>query len=191
MEAGYWGGMNTFFMTMVVGHAMPAGQSPFLSGLSHPVMGLDHLLAMVAVGLLAARGNASVQWQVTGAFLGGMVLGGVLGLFPVLSEPLELGIVLSMTVFGLILVLNQPGLKRCLPGIAGGFALFHGHAHVLAGPEGGALMSYGAGFVLGTVALMAAGVLVGFICREVPKGSWGFRLAGLAVLGMSLVFLCV
>lgn len=172
----------------VLGHAFPAGEGIFLSGLSHPVLGLDHLLAMVAVGLLAVRGTAEVRWWIPGAFLAGMVAGGVLGIFPVLSEPAEGMIVLSMAVFGVVLAVSVRGLERFLPWIVGGFAVFHGHAHVLEGPAGLGLAVYGVGFLLGTAGLMAGGVLGGLICREVPRGSWGLRLAGAGVVVMSLIF---
>ncbi|MCC5846213.1 MAG: HupE/UreJ family protein [Verrucomicrobia bacterium] len=183
--------LNTFLM---LGHAAHGGEGGFWSGMSHPVTGQDHLLAMVAVGLLAVHGSGGesgrVDWRLPLAFLAGMFAGGVLGLFPVLEEPFELGIVLSVTFFGVLLLVASPRLHLLLPGLIAGFALFHGHAHVLEGPDGGALWSYAAGFLAGTAALLGAGVLAGLILLEIPRARvWGIRLAGAGAVVMSLVFL--
>ncbi len=182
--------MNALHSLMLLGHAAHGVEHGFWSGMSHPVTGLDHLLAMVAVGLLAARGAGRISPALPVAFLVGMSAGGMLGLLPLLTEPIELGIVLSVTFFGLLLLWEPTGLRRLTPGLIAGFALFHGHAHVLEGPSGSALWSYAAGFLAGTAALLGAGVLLGLVLRELPRVRvWGIRLAGAGAVVMSLVFL--
>jgi urease accessory protein len=180
--------MNEFFW--MLSHAGHVSESGFFSGMSHPVTGLDHLLAMVAVGLLAVRGVEGVAWKLPLAFLGGMIAGGLLGLFPLMEEPFEPGIALSVSFFGLLLLWRHPALERLAPGLIAGFALFHGHAHVMEGPTGTGLWLYSAGFVSGTAVLLGGGILLGLIFRELPRvQNWGIRLAGTAAVIFGLIFL--
>jgi urease accessory protein len=124
----------------------------FLHGIAHPFGGLDHMLAMVAVGLIAAQLGGRARWLVPVSFLAVMVAGGAIGMA---------AIALSVIVLGL-LVAFRAALPAVLAGaIAGGFALFHGHAHGAELPEGESGLLYGAGFVLATAALHGLGLLGG------------------------------
>lgn len=124
----------------------------FTGGLLHPLTGLDHLLAMIAVGLFAARVTRPMVPVTT--FVGAMAL----GLFSSLGlAPIELGLALSVVALGLLVVLHarSGALPLVLIGVAG---LLHGHAH---GAESvGPALPFAAGALLSTLALHLAGVVI-------------------------------
>lgn len=133
----------------------------FAHGFVHPLSGLDHIIAMVAVGLYAANLGGRNLWLVPSAFVATMIIGGILG-YSGFSLPLvEGGIGLSVVVMSLVVAagVNLPtGAAMALVSL---FALFHGHAH---GSEGTALASflpYAAGFVIATASLHFAGIGLG------------------------------
>jgi len=161
------------------------GESVFLSGLTHPFFGLDHLLAMLAVGLWAAQAGGRAAWALPAAFLSVMALGGALGLNGVELPLVEAGILASVFVLGLaILFAMKAPLYASLPLVAL-FALFHGHAHgaEAAGHSGWA---YGAGFVLATAMLHGAGVGLGLALRGERK-TYALRAAGGAVAAAAVL----
>ena len=110
-------------------HAEHGAASGFLAGLWHPISGLDHVLAMVAVGLWGAQLGRPAIWMLPLAFPLMMAIGGVLGLTGLGLPAVEIAIAVSALVLGaLILVEGRPALPIAL-GIVGFFAVFHGHAH--------------------------------------------------------------
>ncbi|MBP7001269.1 HupE/UreJ family protein [Amaricoccus sp.] len=134
--------------------------APFVSGLLHPLLGADHLLAMVAVGLLAGLAGARAVWAWPASFVGAMILGGALGYRGVPLPLVEPAILASVVVLGVAvaLALRPPLGVACA--VIGLFGVAHGYAHGLEGPALGG-MAYGAGFVGATAALHLAGVAVG------------------------------
>ncbi len=134
-------------------------------GLIHPFTGLDHLLAMVAVGVLAAVvADRRVAWATPAAFVGGMVVGGVAGLAGLASGAVETAIALSVVVLGgLIAATAVPSLRTgaWMPVVALGFGAVHGLAHGAEVPASAAPAGYVAGFVLATIGLHLSGVLLG------------------------------
>lgn len=144
-------------------HLDPAGHGSFAAGLTHPLSGLDHVLAMAAVGLWAAllasrSGRERALWLVPSAFLGAMTLGFLAAIAGLPLPFVEPAILASVIVTGL---LAAAALSVPVPAamvIAGLFALFHGHAH---GGEIGAAIAYAAGFVAATALLHAAGAGAG------------------------------
>lgn len=148
------------------------GGGQFLAGFVHPLSGLDHLLAMVALGVYAAGRSGPPSWALPGGFVLAMVAGAALGVAGVAVPGVEAGIATSVLVLGLLLaLLIRLPLGVALPLIAL-FALFHGHAH---GTEmgSGALTAYAAGFTLATVVLHAAGYQ---IARWTPPSALGRRI---------------
>src|SRR5262245_22655719 len=108
----------------------------FVQGFMHPISGIDHLLAMVAVGLFAARLGGNAKWVVPLTFVLVMTLTGVLGMTGVSIPFVEIGIALSVIVLGLA-VASQSGLPLTVAvALVGFFAIFHGHAHGAEMPEG-------------------------------------------------------
>ncbi len=162
--------------------------SGFISGLAHPVGGADHLLAMLAVGLWAARLGGRALWLVPLAFVATMLLGNLLALSGVSLVFTEQGIGLSVVVLGLLLAFAARFVTPVCMAIAGSFALFHGLAHGAEMPLDASGFSYAVGFTLATLALHLAGMLVGKIGVEARAALFS-RVAGgaIALTGMAMV----
>lgn len=143
-------------------HLDPNGHGSFMSGFSHPLFGIDHVVVMVAVGLWAATIGGRALWMVPGAFVGTMALGYLLALAGVSLPFVEPVILASVVALGLLIAaaVSLPvALGTTLVGI---FALFHGYAH---GGELGAAtaLSFGVGFAIATAVLHAAGIGLGLL----------------------------
>jgi len=159
-----------------------------LAGLWHPVSGLDHVLAMVAVGLWGAQLGAPYVWLLPIAFPLVMACGGALGLAGVGLPYVELGIALSAVTLGLLVLTEcrPPAWVAAL--VVGAFALFHGHAHGTELPSGTNGMLYSVGFVVATGTLHALGILLG-VAHRWSKGRAAIRVAGLGVAAGGAFFL--
>lgn len=172
---------------VVAAHPGHEQASSFMSGFMHPMGGMDHLLAMVAVGLWAASMAGRAVWAVPAAFVAMMLLGGGLAVSGVAVPFIEQGILLSVIVLGALVL----GAKR-LPvavcaAIAGGFALFHGAAHGLEMPMDASGVQYAFGFALASTALHLVGVGFGQLMARL-NGQLATRVSGsvIAVAGMLL-----
>ncbi len=166
-----------------------AGQAAgFLAGLAHPVSGLDHVLAMIAVGLWGAVLGAPAIWVLPVAFPMMMAFGGLLGLLGIPLPGVEVGIALSALFLGaMVLVEARPPLAVATVAVAI-FAIFHGHAHGTELPAGSSALLYSLGFVIATGLLHAAGIAIGAM-RRWPAGAVAIRLAGMSVAGAGAFFL--
>jgi urease accessory protein len=142
--------------------------SGLLAGLAHPVFGLDHLLAMLAVGLWAAQQHGAARWALPLTFVGSMLVGGLLG-FKGLEIPLmETGIAASVLAFGLLVAVAIRLPMVIAVGLTALFALTHGVAHGLELPALSSPWGYAAGFVLATAALHGCGYL---LVRLLPQAA--------------------
>ena len=159
----------------------------FGAGLMHPLFGVDHVLAMVAVGLWAGLTGGRARFAYPLAFVGMMVLAGLWGMSGSSLPGVEIGIAVSVVVLGLAIAL------RATPPLAAGasacaiFAIFHGHAHGAELPQGASGLGYALGFVLATAALHGAGLaLAGLLAARAPLlarvAGGGLALAGVAIL---------
>lgn len=159
----------------------------FGAGLMHPLFGVDHVLAMVAVGLWAGLTGGRARFAYPLAFVGMMVLAGLWGMSGSSLPGVEIGIAVSVVVLGLAIAL------RATPPLAAGaaacaiFAIFHGHAHGAELPQGASGVGYALGFVLATAALHGAGLgLAGLLAARAPLlarvAGGGLALAGVAIL---------
>jgi urease accessory protein len=170
------------------GHAETGEAGGFLSGMSHPVSGLDHVVAMIAVGLWGAQLGMPAIWILPVAFPMMMAVGGMLGLvgFPV--PGVEIGIALSAIVLGALVLgrIRVPTVAAVI--IVGFFAIFHGHAHGTELPAGQNALLYSLGFVIATGLLHAVGITIGLIQRW-ELGGQVLRAAGGLVLVAGLYFL--
>jgi urease accessory protein len=166
-----------------------AGQAAgLLAGLAHPVSGLDHVLAMIAVGLWGAVLGAPAIWVLPVAFPLVMALGGLLGLLGVPLPGVEVGIAGSAIVLGaMVLAEARPPLWVAAVLVAF-FAVFHGHAHGRELPDGTSAMLYSLGFVVATGALHAAGIALG-VAHRWAAGRQVVRAAGGGVALAGLFFL--
>lgn len=128
-----------------------------LAGLAHPVFGLDHLLAMLAVGLWAAQQSGAARWALPLTFVGSMLIGGLLGFKGLQIALMETGIAASVLAFGLLVAVAIRLPMLIAIGLTALFALTHGVAHGLERPALASPWAYAAGFVLATAVLHASG----------------------------------
>jgi urease accessory protein len=169
-----------------VASAHTGGGDPhgFLHGLAHPIGGLDHVLAMVAVGLWAVQIGGTALWLVPSAFVLAMAGSSVIGHFGLQLPGVEQGIVASDFILGL-LILVAPRLPLAVSsGIVSILAIFHGYAHGAEMPATVSGLNYGFGFIVATVALHAIGIGMGWtIDRLQPTLRQGlFRSGGVAIV---------
>lgn len=166
------------------GHGEAVG---FGHGFAHPIGGLDHVLAMVAVGLLAALRGGPARWGLPVAFMAMMAAGAGLGVFGIGLPFAEAGIALSLVAFGLAIVFAARLPLPALIGLVGVFAVFHGYAHGAEMPETASGLAYGMGFLSATALLHAAGLGLGFLVsaerrRAAPAMGAAVALSGLTLL---------
>lgn len=164
-----------------VGHAGSGEASGFMHGLTHPASGLDHVCAMLAVGLWAAQLGGRSAWSVPLTFVGVMALGGALPILGIGLPFFEQGIVLSVLLLG-VLVAGSVRLPMWLSsGIVASFALWHGYAHVSEMPAQISSLLYISGFVLTTALLHLAGIASGLWMRRVARDRT-IRFAGVGAV---------
>jgi urease accessory protein len=172
--------------------AMPAlahtGESAggFLAGLSHPVFGPDHVVAMVAVGLWGAFLGYPAIWLLPIVFPLVMAFGGVLGIIGVPLPAVETGIASSAIILGLMVALAARPPLWIAAVLVGAFAIFHGYAHGKELPDGANAVAYSAGFVIATGLLHLCGITFGLLARW-PAGRLAVRGAGgvIALVGIA------
>jgi urease accessory protein len=156
----------------------------FTHGFMHPISGLDHILAMIAVGLwaaqLASSGLRRAVWLVPLSFVLMMVIGGILGIAQVELPFVEQGILTSVLVLGTFVLAGVRLPITASAAIVGLFALFHGHAHGVEMPATSSGLTYALGFTLATALLHASGIALGLTAQRQPS-SLALRVAGAAV----------
>lgn len=160
----------------------------FLSGFAHPFGGLDHLLAMLAVGLYAALQPGAARWMLPAGFVVAMLGGAGLGALGVALPAVEAGIAASVLVLGLLIAFSaRLSVAASLPLVAA-FALFHGHAHH-AEMAGASLAIYAPGFALATALLHGLGYAVARWSPQTVVGERVRRVAGAAIAGTGAMLL--
>lgn len=176
------------FVAPVEAHVQQGMSTSFLTGLSHPWSGLDHVLAMIAVGLWGAQlGNPAI-WVLPITFPLVMAFGAMLGLLGLPVPGIEIGIATSAIVLGMM-VLGEARPKLAVAAVlVGMFAIFHGHAHGTELPADQSGQLYSIGFVLATGCLHGVGILIGLIHRW-PAGRIVLRCSGAIISAMGAYFL--
>ena len=169
------------------GASLPYGS--FIGGLSHPVLGLDHFLAMVSVGILSAQIGGRAIWTIPATFVAVMAFGGVLGYVDIGLSAIEAGIAISVLALGIAIAADRKLPISIAMTAVGFFAIFHGYAHGAEMPTVANSVTYAAGFLTGTAALHLLGVLIGDIARRNTHGNTILRLAGGAIAGTGTFFL--
>jgi urease accessory protein len=162
----------------------------FVHGFGHPLGGLDHVLATVAVGLYAALLGGRALWLVPATFVGVMALGGALGAAGYALPYGEIGIVLSVVVLGLAVALRVSLPTLAAMALVGVFAVFHGHAHGAEMPQDLSGYEYAAGFLAATALLHCAGIAIGLGVGKLSERG-GRRLAQAAGGAMALAGLAL
>jgi urease accessory protein len=148
--------------TAAFAHTGVGETSGFMHGFSHPISGLDHILAMVMVGVFAWQLGGRALWLVPTSFVLMMAVGGTLGVFGIDVPFVEIGITLSVIVLGLGVALGVKTPAVVAMAVVGLFAIFHGHAHGAEMPEDAGGVAYAAGFMIATALLHIAGIGIGF-----------------------------
>jgi urease accessory protein len=172
--------------SIALAHVGVGDTSGVAHGFMHPVSGLDHVLAMVAVGMFAAPLGGRALWLVPLAFMTMMALGGTLGIPGVGMPYLELGIGLSVVMLGAALALALAPPLAVAMALAGLFAIFHGMAHGAEMPVTASALAYGLGFITATAMLHAIGIAFGLLAARKRRVSQ-FAGGAMAVAGLSIV----
>lgn len=164
----------------VLAHNPQGVAGGFTSGFLHPLSGIDHVLAMIAVGIWGAQLGAPCIWVLPVAFPLVMSIGGALGVRGVFLPGVETGIAVSALLLGFMIFreVKPPIYLAAL--VVGFFALFHGYAHGTELPHAANPLAYGAGFVIATGLLHMSGVAVGLMHRW-PRGAQMLRIAGAGI----------
>ncbi len=170
-------------------NSLPYG--PFLSGITHPVLGFDHFLAMVSVGMVSAQIGGAAIWSVPLTFVSVMFLGGLMGISLGGMSGYEIGIALSVLFLGAALAADKE-ITRLFAMIAVAiFAVFHGYAHgqeipVIAEPK-----PYIAGFMVGTIMLHITGLVLADISTHYRKGKVILRCTGFLIALVGVYFFTI
>src|SRR5262245_49230912 len=163
----------------------------FIHGFSHPLGGIDHVLAMVAVGLFAAHLGGRALWLVPLTFVFVMAFAGIAGMAVVEIPFTAIGIGMSVVVPGLAIAFQLSVPTLAAMALVGFFAIFHGYAHGAEMPESVSGLSYGLGFVCATALLHAAGVGLGIAIGKTGQiyshhiaqiGGAAMAIAGVAIV---------
>jgi len=182
-------------LAMLLAAALPAAAHPghvpmsgFATGVQHPLSGVDHLLAMIAVGLWAGLCGGRRAWLWPAAFVSSMIAGSVIGMFGAPSLPVEPAILVSVMVLGL-----ATAFSLRLPVALGGlviavFGLAHGYAHGIEMPHTAHGLDFAAGFVLATATLHMMGVVAASSFRRLRLDLvTRFTGLGIVITGIGLI----
>jgi len=177
--------------TAALAHTGIGDAHGFVHGLAHPLGGLDHVLAMVTVGIFAWQLGGRALWLVPATFVLVMAAAGALGLYGIAVPFVEFGIAASVIVLGAVVALGVKAPLAAAMGVVGLFAVFHGHAHGTEMPVDAAGASYAAGFMLATALLHLGGIALGVVIGRVGdiRGRLVYRVAGVLVTLAGLAIL--
>ncbi|MCF7971015.1 MAG: HupE/UreJ family protein [Methylococcaceae bacterium] len=181
--------LSIMFPSLALAHTGVGETTGVMHGFGHPIGGVDHMLAMVAVGLWAAQIGGRALWVVPCTFIGVMALGGILG-FSGLTVPfVEEGILVSILILGILIAgaFKLPLVYSSL--IVGIFAIFHGYAHGAEMPASISAASYAVGFALATAMLHVVGIGLGILMQKTNLQTVN-RFAGGAI-ALSGVYLAI
>lgn len=170
-------------------HSEVAVGAGLVNGLLHPILGFDHLVAMVAVGLWGAQLRAPLIWALPIAFPMMMAVGGVLGVIGVDLPAVEVGIAVSALMLGLLISFAVRAPIWAAVAIVSVFAIFHGHAHGTELPHAATPIAYGLGFVISTGLLHLAGIVIGLLNTYQEIGPKIVRACGGAIAALGGFFL--
>lgn len=165
------------------------GGNGFASGITHPLLGFDHLLAMVAVGIISTQIGNKAVWKVPGTFILLMIIGGILALLKIGMPYIETGVALSVLLLGVGVALSKKMPLNLAMACVALFALFHGHAHGEEIPTIAHPFLYALGFILSTTLLHIAGILIGHFSKKTDISLAMLRFSGAAISLAGVYFL--
>ncbi|WP_114942847.1 HupE/UreJ family protein [Microvirga calopogonii] len=172
--------------TPALAHTGHDAVSGVLAGFAHPLTGLDHLLAMISVGLFAALLGGRALWAVPASFVGMMLVGGMMGLAGIEVPAVEIGLAVSVIILGAIVSLGWSWSVGAAMALVGVFAVFHGYAHGVEIPSEAGAALYSLGFTLASMMLHGLGIAFG---RIAAGQSQARRVAGVSVAVAGVVLL--
>tara|TARA_Y100000389_G_C17251580_1_gene408365 strand:+ start:73 stop:660 length:588 start_codon:yes stop_codon:yes gene_type:complete len=182
--------LSFLFPTSAFAH-MIIGRVGFFDGLSHPVLGLDHLLAMISVGIISAQIGGRAIWTVPSAFVVLMIAGGIFGFSLIVKNFyfVEIGIILSVILLGLVISIEKKIPTNFIMVFVGLFGVFHGIAHGLEIPAAASPILFILGFIIGTATLHIFGVVIGHYAIKTSLSLNILRLTGIcfAIYGIYLL----
>jgi len=173
----------TLAATPAFAHTGHTEASSLISGLMHPVIGFDHVLAMIAVGILATQMRGKSRAVLPAIFIAMMVAGAALASSAFAISFVEQGILGSVIILGAVIARGDRLPTSISASLVGFFGLFHGAAHFVEMPATATTMTYGAGFLVASLALIAGGSVLGFAAPKLfgKVAPTTVRLAGAAV----------
>ena len=139
------------------------------AGFTHPFSGIDHVLVMLAVGILAAQLSGRAYYLLPLTFISMMIVGAGLGVGGVALPFVEIGIAVSVLVMGVLVAMGWQLPTAFAMALVGSFAVFHGFAHGAEMPLAASGVAYGAGFVFATGLLHVAGIGLGLAANHLPR----------------------
>jgi len=167
------------------------GRVGFYDGISHPVLGLDHFLAMISVGIVSAQIGGKAIWTVPTTFVSIMTIGGLFGFLLIIDEFffVEIGIISSVILLGFGISIEKKIPTKLIMVFVGIFGLFHGTAHGIEVPAAANPLLFVLGFICGTTALHLFGVGIGYFSIKTTISSILLRLTGIsfAIYGIYLL----
>lgn len=175
--------LSLCWIAPVSAHEIHSGGG-FMSGFNHPVLGFDHLLAMLSVGMLSTQLGGRAIWTVPLAFVIFMLVGGILGLYAIAVPFVEIGIALSVLLLGLAIAFDRQIPLLFAMAFVGVFAIFHGHAHGAEMPELASPVLYALGFLFGTAVIHLGGVMIGLGMQRMTGQRNLMRVTGVAIAAM-------
>jgi urease accessory protein len=185
------------FLTSLLIYPLPSlghditGKVGFYDGLSHPVLGLDHLLAMISVGIISAQIGGRAIWTIPSIFVILMTIGGLFGFSLIVQEFyfVEIGIVFSVILLGIVISIENKIPTKLIMVFVATFGLFHGIAHGLEVPAAANPILFILGFIIGTTALHLLGVAIGHLLIKNNLTLILLRLTGVsfAIYGIHLL----
>tara|TARA_X000000368_G_C22920502_1_gene662824 strand:- start:333 stop:923 length:591 start_codon:yes stop_codon:yes gene_type:complete len=185
------------FLTCLIVYPLPAlahsftGMVGFYDGISHPVLGLDHFLAMVSVGIISAQIGGKAIWIVPTTFVIIMTIGGLFGFLLIIDEFyfVEVGIIFSVILLGLGISVEKKIPTKLIMVFVGIFGLFHGIAHGIEVPAAANPILFVLGFIFGTTTLHLFGVAIGYFSIKKTISLILLRLTGIsfAIYGIYLL----
>jgi urease accessory protein len=170
----------TLLATPVFAHTTQGVGLGFISGFTHPLTGIDHLLAMIAVGIWGTQLGAPAIWLLPVTFPLVMSMGGALGVRGIPLPGVEIGVAASAFVLGMMIILAARPRLAVAAVLVGLFAVFHGYAHGVELPKAADPLAYGLGFVLVTGLLHACGIAIALIDH------WSFGRLALRGMGAAI-----
>ena len=185
------------FLTCLLVYPLPVlahaffGKVGFFDGISHPVLGLDHFLAMISVGIVSAQIGGRAIWTVPLTFVIIMIFGGLFGFLLIIEEFyfVEIGIILSVILLGFAISIDKKIPTKIIIFFVGFFGFFHGTAHGIEVPAAANPLLFLLGFICGTTVLHLFGVAIGYISIKTTISSIILRLVGIsfAIYGIYLL----